>query len=189
MKTLQFRLFLGALALVVLPVQAQDMPAKSDDTHAMHAKHDTSTTVIGVARAQGNFMTLLTAIDKAGLTETLMGEGPFTIFAPTDDAFGELPGGALDNLLKPENWDRLREVLAYHVIEGERFTASDLQSRAQVLNYELQTMGGLIAISSADSGIIIGGAAIAAADIEASNGIIHVMNKVVSGPSTENEVD
>ncbi len=185
MHSLRTALFACLLAVAVLPLQAQDTKPKHDAHHT--AMTDTSNTVISVARGQGSFMTLLKAIDTAGLTETLMGKGPFTVFAPTDDAFGKLEDGAVEDLLKPGNRDLLKALLGYHVIQGERFTASDLQSRANVLNYELQTMGGLLAISSAETGIFIGGAAIAVPDVKAGNGIIHVMGSVITPPSMNDQ--
>ena len=175
------------MAVAVLPLQAQETKPKHDAMAHHEAMADTSNTVISVARGQGSFMTLLKAIDTAGLTEALMGKGPFTVFAPTDDAFGALEDGAVEDLLKPGNRDLLKALLGYHVIQGERFTASDLQSRASVLNYELQTMGGLLAISSAETGITIGGASIAVPDIKAGNGIIHVMSSVIIPPSMNDQ--
>lgn len=186
MKTIRSLLTLSALCLIALPIQAQDTTAVATDTVTTTV---TSGNVLDVARAEGSFMTLVQAIEAAGLTEDLMGEGPFTVFAPTDDAFGELEEGAVEDLLKPENRDQLRELLSYHIVEGERFTASDLQSRASELSYQLQTMGGLLAVSSADEGVLIGGARIATADLEASNGIVHVMSNVITAPSMNDEID
>lgn len=189
MKSFRLLLLLGALTLTASPLYAQheghDMKGMKKDTK-MTA--DTSGTIIGVARAQGTFMTLLKAIDAAGLTETLMGDGPFTVFAPTDEAFGKLDDDAVEQLLAPGNRDQLRQLLSYHVIEGERFTARDLQSRAAQLSYQLQTMGGLLAISSAETGVFIGGAAMAVPDVKASNGIIHVMSSVITPPALNDKL-
>lgn len=168
--TLAVALTLGTAA----PALAQQMD------HTGH--HAMDSTIVGVAKADGSFGTLLAAIDAAGLTEALMGEGPYTVFAPTDEAFADLDADAVAELLEPVNRENLLTLLRYHVVSGMRLTASDLQSRANQLSYELDTMGGGIAISSAESGVYIGGAAIAVPNIEASNGIIHVMGGVIIPP-------
>ncbi len=186
MKSLRLLLLTGALTLVALPLQAQHQGHEmKKDTTVMA---DTSGTIIGVVKARGSFMTLLKAIEAAGLTETLMGKGPFTVFAPTDAAFGKLDAKAVAQLLEPGNREQLRMLLGFHVIEGERFTASDLQSRAGQLSYQLQTMGGLLAISSAEQGVLIGGAAVSVPDIKASNGIIHVMSGVITPPALNDKL-
>ncbi len=193
MKTLRPLLVVSALALAAWPLQAQDMSSHADSSmHAGHGMHgampDTSNTLISVLRAQGVFGTLLKAIDAAGLTETLMGPGPFTLFAPTDAAFNSLDKGAVEKLLMPQNQRQLKALLQYHVVQGERFTARELQGRAGIFNYELHTLGGSLAISSAQQGVFIGGATVSRPDIGASNGVIHVMSGVIIPPSMNDQL-
>ncbi len=129
-----------------------------------------------VATAAGNdsFKTLVAAVKAAGLVETLQGEGPFTVFAPTDDAFAKLPPGTVDNLLKPENKDQLIAVLTYHVVPG-RVYASDVVklSTAKTVN------GESVSIEVSDSGVKVDDATVVATDIDASNGVIHVIDSVI----------
>jgi uncharacterized surface protein with fasciclin (FAS1) repeats len=127
--------------------------------------------IVETAREAGDFTTLLTAVDAAGLEPTLSNQGPFTVFAPTDEAFAQLPEGALDSLLGDRT--KLTEVLTYHVVPG-RVTASEaagLSSAPTVHGDELPI--------TTDGGIHVAGAGIVSTDIEASNGIIHVIDRVL----------
>jgi uncharacterized surface protein with fasciclin (FAS1) repeats len=127
-----------------------------------------------VAQSAGQFTTLLAAVKAAGLTETLLGRGPFTLFAPTDDAFGRLPAGTVQDLLKPENRERLRTILTYHVIAGR-------VSAAQARNVSsAETVAGQsLRISSNGDQLRINDATVRIADIPARNGVVHVIDRVL----------
>ncbi len=127
-----------------------------------------------VAKTAGQFTTLLAAVDAAGLTETLLGRGPFTLFAPTDDAFGKLPAGTVQELLKPENRDKLRTILTYHVVAG-RVTAS----QARGVNTAETVAGQSVRVSTNGDQLRINDAVVRIADIPASNGLIHVIDRVL----------
>ena len=129
--------------------------------------------IVDTAVAAGSFSTLVAAVEAAGLVETLKGEGPFTVFAPTDDAFAALPEGPVENLLKPENKDQLVAVLTYHVVPG-KVMSTDLSEGLMAA-----TVQGQEVTITLDGGAKVDGAAISAADIEATNGVIHVIDAVI----------
>jgi uncharacterized surface protein with fasciclin (FAS1) repeats len=130
--------------------------------------------IVDTAVAAGSFTTLAKALQAAGLIETLKGTGPFTVFAPTDEAFAKLPAGALDDLLKPENKARLRAVLTYHVVPGN-VMASEVtgMTSARTVN------GQSLTIAVKDGHVMVGGANVVKADIVTSNGVIHVIDSVL----------
>jgi len=130
--------------------------------------------IVDTAVGAGSFNTLVAAVKAAGLVETLKGEGPFTVFAPTDEAFAKLPEGTVSNLLKPENKDQLVAILTYHVVAG-KVLASDVVkiSSAKTVN------GKSAAVKVSDAGVMIDGANVVATDIETSNGVIHVIDSVI----------
>ncbi|KFN49489.1 hypothetical protein P873_10980 [Arenimonas composti TR7-09 = DSM 18010] len=130
--------------------------------------------IVDTAIAAGNFKTLVAAVQAAGLADTLKGPGPFTVFAPTDAAFAALPAGTVENLLKPENRDQLVAILTYHVVPG-RVTAA----QAATLDSAKTVQGGELDIDAANGGVTIDGANVVTADIAASNGVIHVVDKVL----------
>lgn len=127
--------------------------------------------IVETARDAGTFTTLIAAIDRAGLESTLAGEGPFTVFAPSDEAFAQLPDGTVDSLLAEPH--KLAEVLTYHVVPG-RVTAADVVGLATA-----PTVQGEELPVSVDGSIHVDGARVVSADIEASNGIIHVVDRVL----------
>ena len=129
--------------------------------------------IVDTAVAAGSFKTLVAAVKAAGLVETLKGEGPFTVFAPTDEAFAKLPEGTVADLLKPENKEKLVAILTYHVVPG-KLTAADVLAAS-----ELKTVNGKSAKISADGGAKIQNASIVATDIECANGIVHVIDTVI----------
>jgi|SRR5689334_5908478 uncharacterized surface protein with fasciclin (FAS1) repeats len=134
--------------------------------------------IVETAAAAGQFKTLAKALDAAGLVATLEGPGPFTVFAPTDDAFAKLPAGTLQNLLKPENKGQLVAILTYHVVPG-KLMASDVAKA-----HELKTVEGKpLEVKAADGAVMIDDAKVTATDIAASNGVIHVIDHVVLPPS------
>jgi uncharacterized surface protein with fasciclin (FAS1) repeats len=129
--------------------------------------------IVDTAAAAGTFETLLAAATAAGLVDTLKGDGPLTVFAPTDDAFAALPEGTVESLLKPENKDQLVAVLTYHVVPG-KVMSTDLKDDMTAATVQ----GGDITIDL-DSGVMINDASVVTADIEASNGVIHIIDKVI----------
>ncbi|WP_254566263.1 fasciclin domain-containing protein [Oscillatoria sp. HE19RPO] len=133
-------------------------------------------TIAEIAAGSDSFTTLTTALETAGLTDTLSGEGPFTVFAPTDAAFAALPEGTLEQLLQPENRDMLVQILTYHVVEGS-VMSGDL-STTEVPSLE----GRPINVTVGDDGVMVNSANVVQADIEASNGVIHVIDKVILPP-------
>jgi uncharacterized surface protein with fasciclin (FAS1) repeats len=130
-------------------------------------------TIPQVADAAGSFTTLLAAAKAAGLSDTLGGEGPFTVFAPTDEAFAAL-GSTVQDLLKPENRERLKSILLYHVVPGRVFAA-----QAAELDEATTAGGQALDIESERGKVTVGGATVVSADIDASNGVIHVIDKVL----------
>jgi len=122
----------------------------------------------------GGFTTLVAAVKAAGLVDTLKGPGPFTVFAPTDEAFAKLPPGTLDSLLKPENKAKLVSILTYHVVAG-KVMAADVVKLKSAKTVE----GESIAIKTADGGVMVDKAHVTKTDIETSNGVIHVIDTVL----------
>jgi len=130
--------------------------------------------IVDTAIAAGSFETLVAAVQAAGLVDTLKGEGPLTVFAPTDEAFAALPEGTVESLLQEENRDQLVSILTYHVIPGA-VMSSDIAD--QTLSVET-VQGAELAIDATD-GVRVGEAMVVSADIEASNGVIHVIDTVL----------
>ncbi len=129
--------------------------------------------IVDTAVAAGSFGTLVAAVQAAELVDTLKGEGPFTVFAPTDEAFAALPEGTVEDLLKPENKDQLIAVLTYHVVPG-KVMSGDIagpMSAATVQGSEVDI--------TTEGGVMVDGAKVVTADIEASNGVIHVIDAVI----------
>ena len=122
----------------------------------------------------GKFNTLVAAVKAAGLVDTLKGPGPFTVFAPTDEAFAKLPAGTLDSLLKPENKAKLQSILTYHVVPGKVMSQDVVK-----LDSAKTVEGHSIAIKTVDGGVMVNNARVTKADIKASNGVIHVIDTVI----------
>ena len=129
--------------------------------------------IVDTAVGAGTFTTLAAALTAAGLVETLKGEGPFTVFAPTDDAFAALPAGTVEDLLKPENKDKLTAILTYHVVPG-KVMSTDLTN-----GMKAATVNGAEVTIMTEGGVMVNDAKVTTADIEASNGVIHVIDKVI----------
>ena len=167
MTTTRTRFFSIALAAIALALMTfaptQTYAATSEGPGDGHEKDIVDTAV------EANFNTLVTAVKAAGLVETLKGDGPFTVFAPTDEAFAKLPAGTLESLLMPENRDQLVAILTYHVVPG-RIESGDLLkvSSAETVNGQ-----------RAPIGLRVGGATVIQADVEASNGIVHIIDTVL----------
>lgn len=152
-------------------------PSASADNHGNHAAQATeSQTVVEIAAGNPDFSTLVAAVQAAGLAETLSGEGPFTVFAPTNAAFAALPAGTVENLLKPENKDQLVAILTYHVVPG-RVLAADVVG----LDTATTVNGAAIDIST-EGGVKVNNANVTATDIQGSNGVIHVIDAVILPP-------
>jgi len=130
--------------------------------------------IVDTAVSNGQFQTLVAAVQAAGLGDVLKGDGPFTVFAPTDDAFAKLPDGTVENLLKPENKDQLVAVLTYHVVPG-KVMSTDVAGK----KLSAATAQGSEVDIDATNGVMVDGAKVIAADVEASNGVIHVIDTVI----------
>lgn len=134
---------------------------------------DNKKDIVDTATEVGTFGTLLAAAETAGLLETLKGDGPYTLFAPSDDAFADLEDGAVDTLLLPENQDVLTSILTYHVVAG-KIMSTDLRTGMNV-----ETLAGSPVTTNLDNGLMVNDATIVTPDIEAANGVIHVIDKVL----------
>jgi transforming growth factor-beta-induced protein len=169
------RLPIRFAALAALAVFAFASVTAVADQHGkkgdkMAAKAD----IVDTAVAAGQFKTLAAALQAAGLIETLKGPGPFTVFAPTDEAFAKLPAGTVEDLLKPENKDKLTSILTYHVVAG-KVKAADVVKLKEAKTVQ----GGAVAIKTADGKVMVDGANVVKTDIGASNGVIHVIDAVI----------
>lgn len=176
----------GAAALLVggTAIAGSD---KRFNHHNMTQGHGASQTIVAAAAANANFSTLVAAVQAAGLVDTLSGDGPFTVFAPTNAAFAALPAGTVDSLLRPENRSQLQRILTYHVIAG-RVSAADVAAmvRRGGGHARLTTVAGARLTARRDShGALIlvdeqgNRARITATDLNQSNGVIHVIDRVV----------
>ena len=156
------------------------MSVVSNDHHNGHAP---TQDIVQTAVSAGSFKTLVAAVQAAGLVETLKGDGPFTVFAPTDEAFAKLPKGTVENLLKPENKKTLQAILTYHVVSG-KVTADKVVGlkNAKTVN------GQLVDITANSKGVKLDNANVVKTDIMTSNGVIHVIDRVIM-PSTKNIVE
>ncbi|MEK6232018.1 MAG: fasciclin domain-containing protein [Luteolibacter sp.] len=165
MKAIVTTLVVGLLALV--------SPATADDAKA--AKKD----IVDTAVAAGSFKTLAAALGAAGLVDTLKGDGPFTVFAPTDEAFAKLPKDTVEDLLKPENKAKLVDILTYHVVSGKVMAETAVTlDKATALNKKV------IVLAVKDGVLTLNGSAkVVTADIDCSNGVIHVIDAVILPPS------
>lgn len=130
-------------------------------------------TVVEIAAGNEDFSTLVAAVTAAGLAETLSGEGPYTVFAPTNEAFAKLPEGTVETLLKPENKEKLVAILTYHVVAGKVMAADVKSGKVATVN------GKEAEIVVADGGVKIDGATVVKTDIVGTNGVIHVIDSVI----------
>ena len=140
------------------------------------ARADTSAKgkdIVAVASSAGSFNTLVAAVKAAGLVETLQGAGPFTVLAPTDEAFAKLPKGTVENLLKPENKEKLVAILTYHVVAGKVMAADVKTMKAKTVN------GQSLDVKVAEGAVTVDNAKVVKTDVAASNGVIHVIDTVV----------
>jgi uncharacterized surface protein with fasciclin (FAS1) repeats len=131
--------------------------------------------IVDTAAGAGSFDTLVAAVTAAGLVETLKGEGPFTVFAPTDEAFAKLPEGTVEDLLKPENKDQLVAVLTYHVVPGKTMSSDIAGQELEVATVQ----GEMVTIDASNGAVMVDEATVVQADVEADNGVIHVIDTVI----------
>ncbi len=170
MKRMLFALTVIAL-MSTAPAFAHCGSCGTGEAHS-HAVKAASADIVEVATTAGTFNTLLAAAKAAGLVDTLQGDGPYTVFAPTDDAFAKLPEGAIDNLLA--NPDKLKQVLLYHVVAG-KVLASDVVGLTSATTVE----GSDISIAVKGDSVMINNAKVLKTDVMASNGVIHVIDTVI----------
>jgi uncharacterized surface protein with fasciclin (FAS1) repeats len=159
---MKFRALLAAIAMTFVAAPL----VQADEAKEM--------TIVETAIKVDGFNTLVAAVKAGGLVEALSGEGPFTVFAPTDEAFAELPEGTLEMLLKPENKDKLVAILKYHVVAGNVMAADVVKIK------EAKTLADkMVKVKVTDGGVMINNAKVVKADVKCSNGVIHVINKVL----------
>ncbi len=150
-----------------MPTYQISHPAPQDD-----AKDEKN--IVEIAAGADDFSTLVAAVKAAGLVETLTGDGPFTVFAPTNEAFAKLPEGTVESLLKPENKEKLIAVLKYHVVPGKVMAADVIK-----LSEAETAQGGKVKIMTKDGKVMVDNATVVKTDIAASNGVIHVIDTVI----------
>jgi uncharacterized surface protein with fasciclin (FAS1) repeats len=169
-------LALALVASISLVACGSDSSTEVVDTTVMEevAAND----IVAVASSTEGFSTLVAALSAAGLVETLQGEGPFTVFAPNDEAFAALPAGLLEKLLLPENIAVLTSILTYHVVAGKVMSTD-------VTTGDAATVEGSTLALDTMSGVMVNDATVIGADVEASNGVIHVINKVLVPPTVD----
>ena len=156
-------LIAGIVAVMAITGAAANMGAATADRD-----------IVDTAVAAGSFKTLVRALQAADLVATLKGAGPFTVFAPTDEAFAKLPAGTLEALLKPENKLKLQRILTSHVVAGKVMAADVVKIRSAKT-----VSGDLLTIASSDGGVTVGGSKVVKTDIAATNGVIHVIDSVI----------
>jgi uncharacterized surface protein with fasciclin (FAS1) repeats len=163
LRPLRVLALVAALALAAVPAAG---------AHARHAGHGKN--IMQTAVAAGDFKTLVSLVKQAGLTDTLAHGGPFTVFAPTDEAFAKLPAGTVEDLLKPENKQKLISILTYHVVPGE------VMAKDVVKLHEAKTVNGAeVKIMVDGDKVMVGNSNVTKTDIECSNGVIHVIDTVL----------
>jgi uncharacterized surface protein with fasciclin (FAS1) repeats len=174
-QRLSFKLAGDAVMIEGATVVMADVMARNGVIHAIdHVVMPTDKHIVEVATGAGKFATLLAAATAAGLGDTLATGGPFTVFAPTDDAFAKLPKGTVENLLKPENKEKLAAILTLHVVSG-RIDSTGAAAARQAKSLQ----GGTLEFAAMGGGLTVNGAKIVAADVNASNGLIHVIDTVI----------
>ena len=165
MTTFSKLVMVGALTLALTAAGSQALAGSCGSM----AKKD----IVDTAVKAGSFNTLVAAVQAAGLVDALKGAGPFTVFAPSDEAFAKLPAGTVDELLKPENKDKLVAILTYHVVPGKVLSGDVKPGRVTTLQ------GTQLVVSTKKGELMVDGARIVATDVTASNGVIHVIDAVI----------
>lgn len=163
---------LFAISIGITPSAIASETARETTSPAQTQIAQNEADIVSIASSNENFSTLVQAVQAADLVETLQGEGPFTVFAPTNDAFAMLPDDIVAFLLQPENKDLLVDVLTYHVVSGN-VTSNQLSTGT------VESLGGGLSVAVSQNGVIINNASVIQADVEASNGVIHAVNRVL----------
>ncbi len=166
------RLLVGLSVASVVALAGCTSSGGETTTESTPTPSASASDIVAVASSTDDLSTLVTAVSAAGLVETLQGEGPFTVFAPTNEAFAALPEGLLDQLLLPCNQDALAQVLTYHVVAGE-VMSSDIEPG------DVPTVEGQSVTLSTDAGVMVNDATVVTADVAASNGVVHVIDGVL----------
>jgi uncharacterized surface protein with fasciclin (FAS1) repeats len=162
---------LVAAAMVAFLSCGVTLPVLADN----HAAHGAKADIVDTAVAAGSFKTLAAALGAAGLVDTLKGAGPFTVFAPTDAAFAKLPAGTVENLLKPENKDKLVSILTYHVLSG-KVLSKDIKGKKLS---PATVQGSTVMVNATKGKVMVNDAKVTQVDIMSSNGVIHVIDTVI----------
>ena len=169
----------STIAVLAVAAMLSLSACSSSDTASEETTEATTIgTIVDVAVGAGNFTTLVAAVTAADLVETLSGPGPFTVFAPTDEAFAALPAGVLDALLLPENKAVLAQILTYHVVSG-------MVMAADVTDGDVATVEGQNVTLSTMGGVTVNGAKVISADVMADNGVIHAIDAVILPPGVD----
>ncbi len=155
-----------------LPATANNHTGSSPKASTTATGASANANIVELAASNESFNTLAKAVQEAGLADTLSGSGPYTVFAPTDEAFADLPDGALEYLLQPENKSLLQQVLTYHVVPA-KVTSNQLSTGS------VNTLGGGVAVRIAEDRVIVNNGSVVQPDIQASNGVIHAINRVL----------
>lgn len=169
MSMIQMPLLANAKSMLCIQRSSYGMQPVEKDKEAVKD-------IVDIAESDGRFKTLVAALKAAGLVDTLKGDGPFTVFAPTDDAFAKLPSGTLDELLKPENKETLANILTYHVTPGKVLAADALKLDGKEVT---MVNNDKVKIEVKDNSVYINGAKVIITDIMAKNGVIHVIDAVI----------
>jgi uncharacterized surface protein with fasciclin (FAS1) repeats len=164
---------LGTVIMLAMLVVASSFTPKTNSVHETRIEAD----IVDLAISQDFLTTLVAAVKAAGLVDVLKGDGPFTVFAPTNEAFAKLPAGTVENLLKPENKAQLVKILTYHVVPG-KVMSTDLKNGQMAKTVE----GSSIKVTLMDGKAMINNATVTAADIVADNGVVHVIDTVIMPP-------
>ena len=159
-----------SVAALVVVMSSMSLADCGECSKSNASKHD----IVDTAIKAGSFKTLAAALTAADLVETLKGKGPFTVFAPTDEAFAELPKGTVENLLKPENKDKLVAVLTYHVVAGKVMAADVVK-----LKKAKTVQGSEVSIKVNKKGVMVDAANVVKTNIDCTNGVVHVIDAVI----------
>ncbi len=177
---LAFLLAFGSLTVFGQKTECTDKKAATKKVSFVNASHKTSPDIVDTAVSAGIFKTLVAAVQAGGLVDTLKSAGPFTVFAPTDEAFAKLPAGTVESLLKPENKAKLIQILKYHVVAG-KVAAADVLKLSSAKTVE----GSNVKIKTTNGKVMINSSNVVKADIMTSNGVIHVIDSVLMPPSPD----
>lgn len=177
---LAFLLAFGSLTVFGQKTECTDKKAATKKVSFVNASHKTSPDIVDTAVSAGIFKTLVAAVQAGGLVDTLKSAGPFTVFAPTDEAFAKLPAGTVESLLKPENKAKLVQILKYHVVAG-KVAAADVVKLSSAKTVE----GSNVKIKTSNGKVMINSSNVVKADIMTSNGVIHVIDSVLMPPSPD----